>query len=185
MSYDRHDDAVRTGIRRVAVTSVDDTNATTDASGQTITQQLVDAQGYDGDSPSKMVRVQSHGFHSNPPEGSEGLALSLGGRSDRLHVIGLDHQDYRPKNVPSGDVAVYNNKSVLLQTAGDDLNHNQNGIYTMTVKSLVVKCGGVTVTIDSNGLAITGGSVTHDGHKIDKTHLHVDAGGSGLSGQPQ
>jgi len=36
----------------------------------------------------------------------------------------------------------------------------------------------------ASGFAFAGGSITHDGHLIDKTHVHTDAGGVGLSGPP-
>ena len=182
MTYPNHDDAIRTSLRRVSVTKVDDSGQ----ANSNANQQLVDATGYDSDAPRQMVRIQSHGFSSNPPEGSEGLALALGGRSDRLHVLGLEHSDHRPKNLPSGETALYNAGSVMMQTKGDDLNLSANGTHTMTVKSLVVKCGGVTVTIDGNGIAIMGGKVTHNGHDIGQTHQHTQTmPGAGLSGVPQ
>lgn len=149
--------------------------------------QTVNAYGHASEQFQEVLRIQPHGFSSNPPAGSHGIGLRLRGESDVAVILGFEHQDKRPKNLPEGESAFYNDASkVLLQTSGDDLNLTMPGILTGTLKSLVVKTGDVTFTIDGNGVAITGGKVTHNGHDIGATHQHKDTQpGAGLSGVPQ
>lgn len=39
-------------------------------------------------------------------------------------------------------------------------------------EKITLKVGGMQLVIDSSGFAFTGGKITHDGVKIDKTHTH-------------
>lgn len=56
---------------------------------------------------------------------------------------------------------------------------------TLTSDALVFDVGGVSVRISGDGLAVTGGQVTHNGHDIGDTHKHTEVEpGGGLSGPP-
>ncbi len=165
-----------TSLFRAEVVSVDDTGDI----------QTVNAMGHAGETFEGALHIQPHGFSTNPPVGSHGVGLRMRGESDLAVFLGFQDPTSRPKKLPSGERAFYNNGSVMLQTAGDDLNLNQKGTFTLAIKSLVLKCGGVTVTIDGNGLAVTGGKVTHNNHDIGQTHQHTETQpGGGLSGVPQ
>lgn len=62
------------------------------------------------------------------------------------------------------------------------------GNVNITIKdgSLKVTVGGHSVEITGDGTIFTSGKVEHDGHLIDKTHLHEDTmPGAGLSGPPR
>lgn len=70
-------------------------------------QQFIHATGLQGQDIGRMVRIQHFGESSNPPPGSEGHALALGGGSDRFFVLGLEHPAYRPTNTPVGGKVIY------------------------------------------------------------------------------
>ncbi len=166
----------QTSLFRAEVVSVDDTGDI----------QTVTALGHAGEQIEGALHIQPHGFSTNPPVGSHGVGLRIRGESDLAVFLGFQDPTSRPKKLPTGERAFYNAGSVLLQTSGDDLNLSQKGTFTLSIKSLVLKCGEVTVTIDGNGLAVTGGKVTHNGHDIGATHQHTQTQpGAGLSGEPQ
>lgn len=56
----------------------------------------------------------------------------------------------------------------------------------LTGEAVEIAIGGVKVTISGTGLAIDGGEITHNGHKIDDSHKHtgVQPGGA-RSGPPE
>ena len=103
--FDEHDDAIRTGLRRVRLIDSDDSQ----------TQHRVRASGMKGEEVKNVVHAQPFGFFARPPAGAEGMALALGGRSDRLHVAHLEHPDHRPRGLPVGATAIYDNKGHILK----------------------------------------------------------------------
>ena len=97
-------------LRRGVVQKIDDSGS------QQIFRKL---SGLKSESPEDVYRPQSHGISSVPPEGSEGLILSLGGRSDRMVALGYEHKDYRPKNSPAGTAVLYDDKGNVIFSKGD------------------------------------------------------------------
>ena len=56
----------------------------------------------------------------------------------------------------------------------------------LTGEAVEIEVGGVKVTISGTGLAIEGGEITHNGHKIDDSHKHTGVqSGGGRSGPPE
>jgi len=98
--WSEHDDAIRSMIRRASIDSVDDRQG----------QQLVDARGLARDRYEKIHRTQDYGVSSNPPAGSEGLLLALGGRSDRVAMISAYAPEHRRRNLPPGGVALHDDR---------------------------------------------------------------------------
>ncbi|MBI1202538.1 MAG: hypothetical protein GC182_08510 [Rhodopseudomonas sp.] len=99
--YPEGRDGLIGSIRRATVSLIDD-------SGDQ--QLLARVSGHAGEQFSKVPRLQSHGFAANPPSGSSGLFLALGGRSDRLYGLGFEHQDFRQRNLPEGAAVLYDHK---------------------------------------------------------------------------
>ncbi|WP_137136558.1 baseplate assembly protein [Rhizobium sp. FKY42] len=62
------------------------------------------------------------------------------------------------------------------KTPSDDLEANvfEDAGVRISIKdrALVIKAGGVTITISGAGMKIEGGKVTHDGKNIGSTHIH-------------
>ena len=147
----------------------------TDDSGP---QQLVAVTGLNGQQIGEAVRAQHFGFSSHAPQDAEGLVLMLGGGADRAHVLGLEHPGKRPRGLPAGASRQYD--------ADGNHVHIDNGVLRVQHASqIILEVGGVTFKITPSGIDITGGYIKHDGHLIDKNHMHVDSGGSGLSGPPE
>ena len=152
---------------RVSLTQTDDTGP----------QQLVAMTGLDGQQIGEAVRSQHFGFTSHAPAGAEGLALMLGGGADRVHALGLEHPQYRPRNLPEGSSRQYD-------AFGNYVDLSNGAITIVHASKIVLQVGGVSFTLTSSGIVVSGGSITHDGKHIDKTHVHTDAGGVGDSGPP-
>lgn len=87
----------------------------TDDSG---TQQLVDIAGLASEQMTKVVRAMPHGFASNAPLDSDGILISLGGRSDRAVMLGIEHKDYRQRNLPIGTAVLYDDKGNVVFVKG-------------------------------------------------------------------
>jgi hypothetical protein len=96
-----------------------------------------------------------------PTVGDQAVVEHHEGDAEGGHVTGFLHNDTdRPPNAASG--------------AG-----------VLKVSSFTIVCGGVTFAISSSGVAITGGTLTHNGKNIGDTHTHsgVTTGG-GNTGAP-
>ena len=130
-------------LRRVALKKVDD-------SGE---QQLVDADGLASESFRQMVRVQPHGFSSNPPLDSEGMVLALGGRSDRAMVLGLEDPKTRQRDLPIGTSVLYDDQGSVVYVKGKD------GIIVNAAK------GDVSIVSQKRDVTITSGSDTDSGQQ--------------------
>jgi phage baseplate assembly protein V len=149
------DDAIRTMIRRATLVETDDTGS----------QQKMMLRGLRGERFENVMRIQSFGDSSVPMPGSEAILLSLGGRSDRPVVLGFEHKDHRPTGYAPGDRVIYDghgNIASLVQA-------HYRVVHSQMIEHVV---GGVTVTQTSAGVAITGGTVTHNGKNIGATHVH-------------
>lgn len=103
--FDEHDDAIRTMLRRVKLIDSDDGG----------TQHRLRVSGMKSEELKNIVHSQPHGFFARPPAGAEGLLLALGGRSDRAHALNLEHPDNRPKGLPPGAAAIYNDQGHVLK----------------------------------------------------------------------
>lgn len=84
-------------LRRVSLADIDVAAA----------QHTVRATGLKGEEV-LAPRHKEFGFSSSPPPGSVGLLASLGGRSDRGMILGLDHPAYGPRDLGMGESAIYN-----------------------------------------------------------------------------
>lgn len=147
-------DSVVGSLRRARVDRIDDSGA------QQIMQKL---QGLAGDAPEDVYRAQSHGFSSHPPAGSEGLFLSLGGRSDRLIGIGFEHEEKRPKDLPEGGTALYDADGKILKFIKDETTLDAGGKpIKITNASTVLIEGSSDVAVGIKGgryIRIRGGRV--------------------------
>ena len=173
----------RNNAARFQIKTVDDSK----------TENYHTVDGLEDETFESVIHIQPHGFSSIPPKGAHAVGVALGGRRDTLALLGGEHPDHKPKNLGDGNSQFYNHKSPKITLTGDDIStvadgkHDEKvkGARTIECESLTIKCGGVTVVIDKKGLHQTSGIVEHDKHDIGKTHLHKNAGGAGLSGEPQ
>lgn len=130
-------------LRRARVDKIDD------AAAQQIMKKLI---GLKGDQPEDVYRAQSHGLTSHPPKGSEGLFLSLGGRSDRIMGLGFEHKDHRPKNLPEGGTALYDHSGKVLKMVKDQTELDAGGKPVVIKNATTIKIEGQSdVAIGVNG----------------------------------
>jgi len=76
-------------------------------------QQQLEAWGrhnerYGGTTGKNAVpRVQHYSLTNHPPNGSQGVTLNLNGNPDNSMMIGMEHPQYRPKNLAEGEFKLY------------------------------------------------------------------------------
>src|SRR5579864_8107219 len=99
-------------MRRATVLKTDDSGT------QQILKQMT---GLKTETFEDVYRPQPHGFSSVAPNGSEGVYLALGGRSDRLLALGFEHKDFRPKNTPEGGTILYNHTGDVVRVFKDQM----------------------------------------------------------------
>ncbi len=91
---------VYTMITRAVIESVKDGDG----------MQLVKVGLLAGETRSDAERFQNFGFSSNPPDGSECVAVSIGGNRDHLIIIVADDRGTRPTGLAKGESIQYNSK---------------------------------------------------------------------------
>jgi phage gp45-like len=109
------------------------------------------------------------GFTSNPPADSDAFASFLGGNRKNGIVVSVGSQQYRLKNLNSGEMAIYDSvgQSVYLSKTG-----------------IVVNCAGLPMTVNGNvqingtltaSVDVVGNGTSLHGH----THPEHDGGNTG------
>lgn len=125
--------------------------------------QVVDIRGLVGDRPRGVHRIQSFGLSAVPPAGAHGIIADLGGRSDRAVLFGLEHADYRPRNLPGGATALYDANGNIIKMLADGVSLDfQSRTVTMTGGQWNI-AGDVTISGDLH----VAGNITADGSIID------------------
>lgn len=111
---------VRNLFGRGRVTLVDDTGPV----------QMVQLRMNGIERPSSRYRVPEFGFSSNPPDGSDALALHVAGDRSAGAVIGTNHQPSRPRGLAPGESILYSedgksvylkNGSIVVEAKGQDV----------------------------------------------------------------
>lgn len=171
-------DRLRSMTRRVTLKNVRDDGETQRASVEV-------AEGIWRDD---VEILQPAGFAGAPVEdGAVAVAVAIGGDEGDLVVLPPSNPSKRMGQMPQGAAGIYS-------SAGDKLVINPDGTAVLHVagalrveaQTILLKAGGVTVTIGAGGVAIEGGTVTHNGKNIGDTHVHTNVEpGGGLSGAPQ
>jgi phage gp45-like len=137
-------------------------------------QQTVTLYGVGGEELTRVHRVQQFGRSAIPPVGSHGIGMALYGRRDLVVALGLEHPHHRPRLQSPGEHILYD----AFGSAISMVQQNMRFVHPQKVEHAV---GGVTMTLTAEGLAITGGRVTHDGRSIGSDHTHggvVPGGGT-------
>lgn len=133
-----------------------------------------------------LVRVEIDGMRSNkipwatragkirvwqPPAKDERvLLLSPTGETSQGLVIPGGYSDQNPENHDKDDEVVL--------TIGDIKIHVKDA-------EIVIDAAGTKWTLNQEGFVQNGGKIEHDGHLVDKSHVHTNVvPGGGLSGPP-
>jgi len=129
-------------------------------------QQFVTGRALKSDGYSNIHRIEPHGFSSMPVKGAKALLISPNSEADQAFVVGGEHPGLRPSDLPGGATAIYDSSGNIIKLIGT---------------GIVVQSGGVKMVISPDGVAITGGTITHNGKNIGDTHIHggvVPGGGT-------
>lgn len=164
-------DKVRGMVRRVVLKNVND-------DGETQTASVEVAPGVWRD---KVEIMQPYGLATSVPEdGAMAIALAVGSNQDDIVLMPVSNPSARMGGLKAGETALYNKHGDGIVVGAD------GNIDVKAGASVTFTVGGVKVTISAIGVDIEGGTITHDGVVIDKTHIHIDVEpGSSTSGPPQ
>ena len=102
-------------------------------------QQLASATGFLGHIIGQAVRRQGFGLSSVPPAGAEFLFLASGGRSDRGHLLGGEHPDYRIANTPLGGTVLYNHTGDVVSVVQKNIRIVHASDVQMVVQGMLVR----------------------------------------------
>jgi len=122
-----------------------------------------------------MLRVAEYGFASNPPSGTDAVAVFIGGDRSAGLIIATNNQTYRLKGLASGDAAIYDSRgqSVWLTTegivvngAGLPLTVNNTPTVTVNASSKVTLN---TPELDVSGAIKAGATISAAGDITDNS----------------
>lgn len=124
-----------------------------------------------GDEGLLMISTRSTDSYQQSGDGQPPIEL-------RPHDLSNAYAMMGSRTTPTALDSVSSNSTQLRTDDGKTVIDFQGSGVTMTV-------GGVSMALSSGGLAITGGTITHNGKNIGDTHTHtqVEPGG-GVSGPP-
>lgn len=169
--YDADLNTPRLAIRRAELVETKD-------SGEL---QEVTALGYDEEQFKLAHRAQPFGLSSNAPKGSHGVAVVANGRPDQTVLLGMEHPEFRPRNLPEGATKLYDKDGsfVYLDAAGNlfaevKQKANVKAGSEATVEAPTIKLkGAVTIegTLHVAGNVTTIGSITSTGPHIAAGHI--------------
>ncbi|SHO65810.1 phage baseplate assembly protein V [Pseudoxanthobacter soli DSM 19599] len=155
---DSHD-RVGVMLRRMTLSSVDDSGDLQTVSGRT----------FRTDQPTGIARLLEFGFGSHPPEGSQGLVAALGGRQDRLVALGIGSAAHRPRGLQPGHAVLYDAHGNAIRLFGERVEMAFAGhAVTVTLRGLEITAAGddVVIVVDADRRLVLGGDP--DEHPIAK-----------------
>ena len=133
-------------------------------------QQVVSHYALAGESHTGVYRPQPHGFSSNPPAGSTGAVVSLGGERSRSILLGAEHDKYRPTGLKEGETKLYDMSGNVIYFA------NKTGIAVNT------KEGDTTIATPNGKMTVSSkGDIKYSS---DKGNFFVSANGKIYLGSP-
>lgn len=130
-------------------------------------QQFVSGRAAYGDGWTNIHRIEPHGFASMPVKGAKGLILPSQYDPELAFVLGLESPGNRPKDLPSGGVAIYDSTGNIMKLIGD-------GIVVDVADRTITTTAGDWVL---NGPATINGDLTVNGN-INCSGSVVDGDGN-------
>jgi phage gp45-like len=179
--YPEGQEGVVSGMRRAKVSKTDDSGAE---------QMLAKMTGMKTEQFENVYRAQSFGLSSHAPQGSVGLFLALGGRSDRLIGLGFEHKDHRPKNTPEGGTILYNDRGDVVRVFPDQMELYHAKTIKLSIGgglkssddatcTIVMTKDALTITRGQSSVKIEDGQITHTSPHVIIKSDHVDLGDAG------
>jgi phage baseplate assembly protein V len=124
-------------------------------------QQFLSGRSYYNDGYSEILHLQSHGFYSYPPPGSQGLLHYPNGNPDEAYLFGVEHRDHQPTGINAGGTAIYDASGQILKFVSS---------------GMVVDTAGKAITITSGAWTITAPTLTLNGNLV--VSGNITAGGT-------
>ncbi|MBB5408613.1 phage baseplate assembly protein V [Paraburkholderia sp. HC6.4b] len=164
--------------------------------------QLVQMQLSSGETRDRTPRLAEYGFQSNPPAGSDALAVFLGGDRTNGVVIACGNQQYRFRNLAPGEVCISDDKgqSVYLSAAGIVVNGGGQPVTItntpqITADSPLFRCtgnivgdGDITCAGDMRDNSATNPHTAANSRIVYNSHHHpvpeVQGGGDTVTSDP-
>lgn len=147
-------DRIRNLFGRGRITLVDDSGPV----------QIVQLRMNGLEVPTGRFRVPEFGFSSNPPEGSDALALHVAGDRSAGAVIGTNHQESRPRGLAPGESILYSEdgKRVYLTASGGIVvEANGQDVVVNDAANITLNCSGdCTMNIGGKLDVVAPGGVT-------------------------
>ncbi len=111
--------------------------------------QIIQATGLADEVLDNAERVQQYGFTSNPPAGSEIVALFVGGNRDHPVIIAVDNRDHRLKELESGDSALYSLAGNYIRLQAED-----GKIYIDAPHNVIIRSDEV-IRLEGRGIEVS------------------------------
>lgn len=126
-------------------------------------QQFLSGRGMHSDAFTEIHRIEPHGFMSNPIKGSIALGVSPNGDPDTTYILGGEHPEKRPKDLPGGAVALYDATGNIIKLIGSGAVFDFGArTATFTAGNWTINCPAVTINgnVQINGNLNASGSIT-------------------------
>ena len=128
--------------------------------------------------------AQPFGLASRPRSGGLRVVLAVGGDQGDLVGLPIGLPEDRFGGLEEGETAIYAADGSRVHIKADgSIDVKAQTLLTADVNGTTIKvedgkitttAGGTTLTQSADGFAFEGGTITHDGVSIDKTHVHTD-----------
>lgn len=154
--------------------------------------QLVQMHGMAGEVLQGVELVQHYGFTSNPPAGSLGVAVPIGGKTSHSIIVATEHATHRLKNLKAGEGGIYDDtgQSIILTRDGIVVDGGGKPIVFKNTPSITMETPQVSSTGNlSIALNIIAqGNISDFGNKsmaamrvVYNGHTHTDPQGGSVS----
>lgn len=115
-------------------------------------------EGLAGEELRGVRHIMQHGLYSRPPAGSLGTGIVPGGRRDLLMALGVDTPKLRPKGIPNGGTALYDQHGNIIKLIGaGGAEMTVKGPYKIKVGKLEIEADSVVIKSSDINLGGTGG----------------------------
>lgn len=127
----------------------------------------------------RVERFQQYGFTSVPHAEAEAVVLALGG--DRAHgiAIAVDDRRYRLKNLPGGEVALYDDQGQTVHLMRDGIRIETDRPNGVAITAPIVTVTADQVEVGATDVAVTATQVTVEADQATFTGGGIDLGGLG------
>lgn len=118
---------------------------------------IVQVSGLSREIRSDIEHIQQYGFRSMPEAGARGIWAAIAGGKSNGSIIVVDDKRYGQFELQVTDTCIYSKNGAHTIYRDNDIIETLSGTRT-------IKIGGMTMTISSAGINITGGSIVVDGN---------------------